>query len=713
MPPIQTFLSVLTLILMVSAAVFARSLFSARAWWFVVCGLLALVAGLFSRYLPLSLLGLTLLAWFGWEWLQFGLRVRTTLHRVRVAYAFADKRGPVRMLWAGQAFRVQVTVSLDDTGFSWLRYLGLQPALPYIAVSERVPYAVEQTDGEPGSTPRIDGPLRVGQPMTMSYTIRCGAIGVARFEGVRVQVSDLQGFFYHAAFVRAGVTLRVLPSLADFDSRLNTHKRHNQLLPPGAHRLRQAGSGSELLDLRDYMPGDPPRTIAWKVSARRDRLITKEFESEVPVRCTLFVDTSRSVRLATRQGTPLQRLCEIAAAVLRTNTDRRDLTGLCLFDERHAQSIRPERGSSHVTRLLHLLTDAAGLAPVSRPADIDGLLPLAYAVAEDIYPELLQPDRNAMPFWVHWMAGFPGHWRRRVGLIPFLHRRKLYFLWLATLGIPFTLTLLNLGLAFVLSPLDWALFTLITTLFSVGFMAMALVLVFATILVSWRQRRLASWRKRLAAMLSVRHGLAPGGLEAMLEDEDLLALNMQRFLADHRVPYNLPLYDRDGRYLFAAPEKLPVLGRALIEAVGRGRDNELFVLLADVLELDEYLEPLLQAVRVALGRHHQVILVCPWPAGVDLPGTGGHEDRGSRIEDRDKEPARSGVLDPRPAISAARAGTQRLLSRATRESYQAAYERVRRRLGALGVSVICAASDEAVPLILERIDRLRGVRRRV
>ena len=679
MQPIQTFLSVLTLILTVSAAVFGRSLFSGRAWWFVLCGILALVAGLFSRYLPLSLLGLTLLAWFAWEWLQFGLRVRTTLHRVRVAYAFADKRGPVRMLWAGQAFRVQVTVSLDDTGFTWLRYLGLQPALPYIAVSERVPYAVEQTDGEPGSAPRIEGVLRVGQPLTMSYTIRCGAIGVARFEGPASRSRTSRGFSTMPRSC-AGVTLRVLPSLADFDRQLNTHKRHNQLLPPGAHRLRQAGSGSELLDLRDYMPGDPPRTIAWKVSApgSADHQGIRERGAGPLHPARGYLPLSQAGHA---QGTPLQRLCEIAAAVLRTNTDRRDLTGLCLFDQRHGQSIRPERGSSHVTRLLHLLTDAAGLAPVSRQADIDGLLPLAYAVAEDLYPELLQPDRNAMPFWVYWMAGFPGHWRRRVGLIPFLHRRKLYFLWLATLGIPFTLTLLNLGLAFVLSPLDWPglahYHPVRARVHGHGhgpgvrdhscFLAAAP----AGVVVQC-----------LAAMLSVRHGLAPGGLEAMLEDEDVLALNMQRFLSDHRVPYNLPLYDRDGRDLFAAPEKLPVLGRALIEAVDRGRDNQLFVLLADVLELDEYLEPLLQAVRVALGRHHQVILVCPGrPASIcRAQGDTRTEDRGSRIEDRgsriegrgsrieDRGPGRNGCCRGPPGrvtrllMSASGAGSERWAS---------------------------------------------------
>src|SRR5205807_372769 len=87
------------------------------------------------------------------------------------------------------------------------------------------------------------------------------------------------------------------PALVDAEGKTATSKRHNLLPPPGINRLLRPGTGSELMDLRDYLPGDPPRTIAWKVSARRDRLITKEFESEVPVRCTLFLDTSNSVRV--------------------------------------------------------------------------------------------------------------------------------------------------------------------------------------------------------------------------------------------------------------------------------------------------------------------------------------------------------------------------------------------------------------------------------
>ena len=94
---------------------------------------------------------------------------------------------------------------------------------------------------------------------------------------------------------------------------------------------------------------------------------------------------------------------------------------------------------------------------------------------------------------------------------------------------------------------------------------------------------LAALRKRMAALLSVQYHLGPGGLAVLLEDDERFSLYLQRFLADHHVPYTLPLYDDSGKYLFASPEKVEVLARGLLRAVGRGRDNELFVLLADLL----------------------------------------------------------------------------------------------------------------------------------
>ena len=176
-----------------------------------------------------------------------------------------------------------------------------------------------------------------------------------------------------------------------------------------------------------------------------------------------------------------------------------------------------------------------------------------------------------------------------------------------------------------------------------------------------------------------------GGTAALLEDDDLYSLHLHYFLAEHQVPCSVPLYDEQGRYLFAVPEKIPVLAKALLQAVGRGRDNELFVLMVDLLELDDHLAPLLQAVRVALSRHHQVLLICPWPEDVPMP-----DDKPRRP--RDAETIR-GVL------------RQMMTQR-----FHTAYGRIRQAFARLGVQMICAADEESVPLVIRRLEQIRMAR---
>ena len=541
--------------------------------------------------------------------------------------------------------------------------------------------------------------------LELRYRIRCRGPGLARFEGLRVQIADFQGFFYHVAFVPAVMVYRVLPVLVEGGEPTPALKRDNQLPPPGIHRLRRPGSASELLDLRDYLPGDPPKTIAWKVSARRDRLITKEYESEAPVRCTLFVDASHSVRVPSIHGKALGRLVEIAAAVLQANAGVRDLTGLCLFDDHESKTTCPDRSPAHVTQALQTLADAAALPPATARIDPDHLIPIACAFAREVYPHLMRPAVNDVPFWQEWLDSVPRYSRHRASLIRYLFRRKRDFYYRFSWAIPTLLLLADAALLLFhlfIHALPAQLLVLLW-LASAGLSALSFfggqALLMLTLLISDHHRRLARYRKQLAALFSMRYGLAPGGLSALLEDDDAFALLAQRFLGEHHVPYTLPLYDRDGCYLFASPAKVGVLASALLQAVGRGRDNELFVLLADLLELDDTLDPLVKAVRVAVSRHHQVVLVIPWPEGMRLPAPlpplpSGERGRGEGDAD-----------DPSATLHV-------LLGRATTRRLHRAYHRLRQAFTRLGVPVVCAASDQPVPLILERLNRLRAAGRR-
>lgn len=654
---------------------------TARGWWmlqvalvllaFAVLGLTVtsvLEASGAGRYpnVSLGIVAFTVGLWFAFEWALFVVRAGILSRRLEIVREIHDERGPIELVWARRTFQVHALLRLPK---------GLR--LPFVRILDQLPFGAELCSGHC----TFEGAIEVAHPVQLNYRLRCTEIGRIRFEGMQVQMADLHGFFYHEVFVPSVIIYRVLPPLADAEGHSPTVKRRNLLPPPGVHRLRTPGSGSELLDLRDYLPGDPPKMIAWKASARRDRLITKEFDSEVPIRCTLFVDTSNSVRLGVPGKNAITRLVETAACVAQASAAERDLTGLCLFDERKTTYVRPARGAHHLVTLINLLTDAAGLAPTSGQAPVAMLLPPAYKLARTVYPDLIQAEVNYVPFWMPWLAPQPTSTMRDPGPSDYVYEwlpvLMLAFAWLALSMV----WLIPLLLEAILRP------PMSDTESSVSLVVVFIALI-ATVWGFYKlpqyffpaRRRHSIWRKKLSALLSVRYGLAPDGLARMLEDDEYFVLSLQRFLAEHHVPYSLPACDREGRPQFASPEKVSVLAGALLRAVSKGHDNELFVLLVDLLEVTDQLEPLIRAVKVTIARHHRVLVICPWPPF---------------------------LLSALAADSAELHGVDQPDRKALEEQYEKAFQQVRRTFARFGVPVISAHTGEPVRIILNRLEQLR------
>jgi uncharacterized protein (DUF58 family) len=63
----------------------------------------------------------------------------------------------------------------------------------------------------------------------------------------------------------------------------------------GRHSSRQRGQSVEFNDYRQYIPGDDPGDVDWKVYARSDRLYIKLYEHESELTTTILVDGSASM----------------------------------------------------------------------------------------------------------------------------------------------------------------------------------------------------------------------------------------------------------------------------------------------------------------------------------------------------------------------------------------------------------------------------------
>lgn len=681
---------------------------TARGWWFLIVVLFVLAVGAFivPSYTTLpAILAVTLFGWFVYEWVQFQVRSNAAVSRLRVTRVVLQGGRTTPMLWAGVPFEVRVRVRHD----------GLV-TVGYAVIDDRLPPGADVLKGETGETAAIAS----GQPVDVRYTLRCPSPGVLRFEGVRVRVADLNGFFYRRVFLRDAVEYLVLPPLADDEGNQRADKRFNSLPPPGIHRLRRPGSGDELLDLRDYRPGDPPKMIAWKPSARKDKLITKEYENDVPVRAVVFLDTSDGVRLGPPGNTLLTRTAGVAAVVAQASMANRDLVGLTTFDDRGACIVRPARTQTHMIGVLRRLAEVASLQPATKGVPVENLTRRAYPLAHELYPELMRRDANSMPLGRLWIP-LLDRWWGWIVLFVFLAPpalaaykfanvlggpplpgpiQKVYQSWMAgtfdfaVRATPKVYWVLRIAIALVI----WAVTLCLPSVFAGLFW-------FVYGARGWFGARAAELRRRkqLAMLFGLQDGTGPDGVERYVHDDEAYSARVAAFLDHHRLRCPVPLYDDQGRYRFKCARKADVLAYEIVRAVSRARDNELYVVLADLAELGDDLGPLVKAFRVARARRHHVMVIVPWPADVPSP-----DAEPEPVGPRKRRRPHPDDLDPDLR--------HRRIARIVRENltkqYHESFRRMRKALTGAGATVMRVDDGDPVRMVLERLDRLRGMRSR-
>jgi uncharacterized protein (DUF58 family) len=126
-----------------------------------------------------------------------------------------------------------------------------------------------------------------------------------------------------------------------------------------------AGDGDELRELRDHVPGDPFKRIAWKASARRGRLLVREMEQEERENVWLVLDASVELWSGELGCAPLDREIDDLAAHARRHLLRGDRVGLVVYASRLRAWIQPDEGAAHASLL------AAALASASNMVDAD------------------------------------------------------------------------------------------------------------------------------------------------------------------------------------------------------------------------------------------------------------------------------------------------------------------------------------------------------
>ena len=259
---------------------------------------LAAIAGVIgNRWIP-AFLGMSVLIWVLIEWTVFVFRVDIATSGSQVARTLSCAVGSVRNIWTQRKYHVKTEIEIPS---------GL--GRTFVVILDELPNHCQLVQGSNEFSSVVSTQETIG----LSFQVLPTVPGRVQFVGVRLRFSDLAGLFYAERFVPSRQTFLATPPVFRSDSVFSRVKQHNTLRPPGIHRHQRPGIGSELLEIREYVPGDPPRSIAWKLSARRDTLLSRQYEHEVPVRCHLFLDVSSSTRMEIAGPPSIARFLELSA----------------------------------------------------------------------------------------------------------------------------------------------------------------------------------------------------------------------------------------------------------------------------------------------------------------------------------------------------------------------------------------------------------------
>ena len=161
--------------------------------------------------------------------------------------------------------------------------------------------------------------------------------------------------------VRAG--LRDLIALRGQALRLDLAPRGRVLATrTGGHLSRFRGRGMEFDESRVYQPGDDPRNMDWRVTARAGTPHVKLFREERERPVWLLVDQGASMRFGTRVAFKSVIAAQAAALLGWAAVDRADRVGGLVFDEARHLERRPAARTAGLLPLLERLTEptAAG-----------------------------------------------------------------------------------------------------------------------------------------------------------------------------------------------------------------------------------------------------------------------------------------------------------------------------------------------------------------
>lgn len=255
---------------------------------------------------------------------------------------------------AGSIRRFEVT-RYHDTKLS----LGAEnPILVAVRNRDRHPVVFWLRDEPPeafGIEKRIiDGQAAALGEWKGSYHVRPLRRGDYSFGDINLRWRGPLGLVIRQGRVKAPGPVKVYPNLLDV-RRYDLLLKRNRLQEMGLRHSRQFGQGTEFERLREYLPDDDFRRIDWNATARRNRPVTVEYQTERSQTVMAVLDTGRMMQSPVAEIAKLDYVVNAVLFLGYVASGRGDRVGMMTFADQVTHYLNPQLGRRQFYRMLERL----------------------------------------------------------------------------------------------------------------------------------------------------------------------------------------------------------------------------------------------------------------------------------------------------------------------------------------------------------------------
>jgi uncharacterized protein (DUF58 family) len=234
----------------------------------------------------------------------------------------------------------------------YVRHRG-DAALLLAAMTPLVPGGAKILEGDPDLLP-----LSPRGRTEFSFRLVAPAAGRVVLHGLAVTLRGPLGLFEVPLYFPNPLAIKVLPRAAAHSRGASRTATALPVERASRSLVRRRGGGTDLHELRDLVPGDPFKSIAWKASARTGRLLVREVEREVQELRYVVLDVSGTMRGGEAGRRKLDWAIEAAAAEARRAVDAGDRLALITVDGRILSHVVAGEGQKQMIRVYDALLGA-------------------------------------------------------------------------------------------------------------------------------------------------------------------------------------------------------------------------------------------------------------------------------------------------------------------------------------------------------------------